>query len=296
MSLVGFRPPPVHRPAPRPYVARPKILKAISMGSLAGLAVRRGGRGGWVKVVEVSKAVGLGLVAPRGAPQGTTLLEEAPLFHRLKGQSRVEALEAFQSMGQEERQKLLSMAASPQQAYKELGLHGDDLQFIRVLSTNGVSVPRGGAAVYEISCRGNHSCKPNAALCVQEDATMRLNALRDIEPGESIQVSYIGEGDLLKPTGHRQRMLSSWGFKCNCERCAGQEDTRGYHCEACGTLNYRRESGSCTCCQADLPDEKLWEDALPAYVSFKRFWKVKRLNNNIISWINMIDYIDISYN
>ena len=167
MSLACFRPLPVHRPAPRPYVARPKILKAIGVGSMAGLAVRRGG---WVKVVEVSKEVGLGLVAPKGAPQGTTLVEEAPLFHRLKGQSRVEALEAFQSMQPERRQRLLRMAASVQPMHKELGVQGEDLQFIRVLATNGVSVPNGGAAVYEISCRGNHSCKPNAALCVQEDA------------------------------------------------------------------------------------------------------------------------------
>ena len=231
-----------------------------------------------VEVVKVSDVVGFGLVVPQGAPAGTTLIEEAPLYRREEGERMADSVAAFQKMTSEKRSKLLSMAASPGPAEKEAGYYGDDLHFVRVLRTNSVAIvgkiKGNGGAVYETSCRANHSCKPNAALCVQEDGTMHLKALRDLSPGEDIQVSYIGEGDLLRSTDHRQKRLGHWGFLCQCERCTGAEDTRGFQCVACGAgiMKYEKSDvsghrwGPCNCCQEVLPEETLigtekqWEE------------------------------------
>eukprot|EP00913_Durusdinium_trenchii_P011814 g11096.t1 len=150
----------------------------------------------------------------------------------------------------------------------EVGFEGDNLRFVRVLRTNSVAVRESagsGGAVYAVSCRANHSCKPNAALCVQEDGTMHLKALRDLHPGEAVFVSYIGEGDLLRPRPHRQEQLGHWGFTCNCERCGAAEDTRGFRCSCgSGVMKYEASEvgpghrwGPCNCCKAVLPEETL---------------------------------------
>ena len=246
------------------------------------------------EVVEISAEVGLGLVSPQGAKAGAVLIEEDPLLQTSKDERLPESAARFRTLPQGTKQNLLALAATPGQAEKEVGFSGDELRFVRVLRTNSVSVPGAGGAVYKTACRANHSCRPNASLCVGPDARMRLKALRDIEPGEEagragfgfqssqlpqalalglrrqhvwffavsvapeslqdIQVSYIGEGDLLRPTQHRQKQLASWGFKCGCVRCSGPEDTRAFTCAACGTglMHYekseaggtRREHGS----------------------------------------------------
>lgn len=63
----------------------------------------------------------------------------------------------------------------------------------------------------------NHSCNPNASLdCVGR--TVHLSALRDIEEGEQVFISYIDE-DL--PVDERKAMLRErYFFDCGCERCA----------------------------------------------------------------------------
>ncbi|CAJ1398840.1 unnamed protein product [Effrenium voratum] len=217
------------------------------------------------EVVEISAEVGLGLVSPQGAKAGAVLIEEDPLLQTSKDERLPESAARFRTLPQGTKQKLLALAATPGQAEKEVGFSGDELRFVRVLRTNSVSVPGAGGAVYKTACRANHSCRPNASLCVGPDARMRLKALRDIEPGEDIQVSYIGEGDLLRPTQHRQKQLASWGFKCGCVRCSGPEDTRAFTCAACGTglMHYEKSEvsghrwGPCSCCQAVLPAETL---------------------------------------
>lgn len=221
-----------------------------------------------VEVVKVSDEVGLGLVVPQGATAGSLLIEEAPLFHRPHGHSLADSVLAFNQMTEAKRKLLLSLAASPGVPEKEVGFEGDNLRFVRVLRTNSVAVRESagsGGAVYAVSCRANHSCKPNAALCVQEDGTMHLKALRDLHPGEAVFVSYIGEGDLLRPRPHRQEQLGHWGFTCNCERCGAAEDTRGFRCSCgSGVMKYEASEvgpghrwGPCNCCKAVLPEETL---------------------------------------
>lgn len=43
-----------------------------------------------------------------------------------------------------------------------------------------------------------------------------MHALRDIEEGEELATSYI---DICQATAERRRVLSHWGFICECETC-----------------------------------------------------------------------------
>eukprot|EP01031_Cornospumella_fuschlensis_P031193 gene31193-37700_t len=76
----------------------------------------------------------------------------------------------------------------------------------------------------------NHSCQPNAIHTFQQE-TMVITALRDIQPGEEILVSYI---DLAMPRELRQSALLPYGFICDCARCwGGVEDLECIRCPYC---------------------------------------------------------------
>eukprot|EP00931_Biecheleriopsis_adriatica_P075412 TRINITY_DN49278_c0_g1_i1.p1 TRINITY_DN49278_c0_g1~~TRINITY_DN49278_c0_g1_i1.p1 ORF type:complete len:502 (+),score=104.85 TRINITY_DN49278_c0_g1_i1:41-1507(+) len=218
-----------------------------------------------VEIVHIGGGKGFGLRSPNGAHAGDILIDEEPLFSRPPGQAPSDIVELCNRLPAERRAHLLNMAATEGDTMREAGFHGEDLTLLRAVRSNSVALPGGGGAVYRKSCRANHSCKPNAALCVGEDNRMRLTAIRDILPGEEVLVSYIGEGDLLKPQAHRQQLISSWGFRCTCERCVGLDDTRGFKCISCGKgiLNCQPSAssgtrwGPCDKCQSVLPAETL---------------------------------------
>lgn len=82
--------------------------------------------------------------------------------------------------------------------------------------------------------RFNHSCSPNAEYSRIKDSCMQeVRALRGIQPGEEICVSYFGRNwsHLFRPTAARQRdlvpILSGSGCQCNaCAAADAQSDAR----------------------------------------------------------------------
>jgi hypothetical protein len=66
--------------------------------------------------------------------------------------------------------------------------------------------------------RINHACRPNAhARFVPKTLLMEIKALRDIEVGEEISISY-GRVDLK----HKERQdlyKQGWNFECTCDMC-----------------------------------------------------------------------------
>ncbi|KAL1839098.1 hypothetical protein VTJ49DRAFT_1866 [Mycothermus thermophilus] len=55
------------------------------------------------------------------------------------------------------------------------------------------------------------------------DLAMSAVAIRDIEPGQEITISYIPLG---MPTIHRKQALGNWGFNCTCDLCTAPPETR----------------------------------------------------------------------
>jgi hypothetical protein len=64
-----------------------------------------------------------------------------------------------------------------------------------------------------------HSCSPVAALRWDpKTLTMTLYAVRNVDKGEEITISYI---DPLHPLAERQRILrQKYGFTCSCAKCS----------------------------------------------------------------------------
>ncbi len=79
-------------------------------------------------------------------------------------------------------------------------------------------------AVFPLTARCNHSCEPNAQVRSQEfvDNHIDVVALRDLDAGEELLISYIpvGTGVGKRSTIHRRRELQAkYLFHCNCPKC-----------------------------------------------------------------------------
>lgn len=64
----------------------------------------------------------------------------------------------------------------------------------------------------------NHDCRPNAAYSWDEEMmTHYVHAIRDIQPGEEITITYIDNEKDRK--ARMARLKRNWGFDCGCSAC-----------------------------------------------------------------------------
>ncbi|OTB00691.1 hypothetical protein M426DRAFT_267234 [Hypoxylon sp. CI-4A] len=93
-----------------------------------------------------------------------------------------------------------------------------------VLRTNAFSWPLVGdphMALYPDVSRINHACRPNAFIRFTPTSyAVSVIALRDIEPGEEISITYVPLG---KTREERQEALKKWGFTCTCSLCTASK-------------------------------------------------------------------------
>ncbi|GAB4859468.1 Histone-lysine N-methyltransferase atxr2 [Ancistrocladus abbreviatus] len=76
-----------------------------------------------------------------------------------------------------------------------------------------------GTALFPLQSCMNHSCCPNAKAFKTEedrDGQATIIALRPIQAGEEVTISYIDEE---LPYEERQALLADYGFRCKCPKC-----------------------------------------------------------------------------
>ena len=96
-------------------------------------------------------------------------------------------------------------------------------------SLDALFVPLDGTAMYFTACKMNHSCSPNIVARYQNSygisgghwgsshpLVIECVALRDIDEGEELSISYIEINDSWE---NRQEALANYGFICNCTKC-----------------------------------------------------------------------------
>ena len=101
----------------------------------------------------------------------------------------------------------------------------DVAKLIGQVRTNACEVSRNGCkagmALSVLTGWHNHDCLPNAQSLVDADGKVGVHALRDIEEGEEIKISYI---DATQDYDVRRKTLKEhYGFECTCGRCAMEE-------------------------------------------------------------------------
>ncbi|ORC85520.1 uncharacterized protein TM35_000341320 [Trypanosoma theileri] len=79
-----------------------------------------------------------------------------------------------------------------------------------------------GQGIYTIGCLFNHSCDPNLQVLYSSvnDETLTVEALRDIEPGEELLISYIDES--LPYPDRQQQLYEHYLFTCRCSKCESE--------------------------------------------------------------------------
>jgi hypothetical protein len=170
--------------------------------------------------IEVKEVLGKGkgIFAKDKIPRGTLILSEKPLL-----EAEINPLTGAASTGA----AYSRLSASEKQIYRQLHSHigaetrydsnlpALDRKIIGVYTANAF-----GNAVVEIGSRFNHSCIPNTQMSHQpETNTYQFRVIRDIEPGEELNICYKGA---FFPRAERQAMLIHWGFNCAYPAC---EDT-----------------------------------------------------------------------
>lgn len=73
--------------------------------------------------------------------------------------------------------------------------------------------------VYYRSSAFSHSCKPNAGELVDEKGIRNIFAIKNIQCGEEISVSYLGHNWNVNETKQREAMLTINNSICNCTLC-----------------------------------------------------------------------------
>ncbi|KAI3342053.1 hypothetical protein F4824DRAFT_272332 [Ustulina deusta] len=170
------------------------------------------------RIVEIP-AKGKGLIATRKIRRGERIMAANPslLVHR----------NAFRELQLEDIYYLMDMAvnnlpkARKESYLAQSGTMGGH-KITDILFTNSFQVALGDYDGFhygnfpEVSIL-NHDCRPNLAFFVDQHLTHYTHAVRDIEPGEELTISYI---DALEIRSVRQeRMQNSLGFSCACSHC-----------------------------------------------------------------------------
>ncbi len=80
----------------------------------------------------------------------------------------------------------------------------------------GAFLDNEGAGLFELQSAANHSCEPNAEVAYPFNShRCVVNALRPIEPGEQVLISYIDQHDADRSRHSRRKMLrENYLFDC----------------------------------------------------------------------------------
>lgn len=161
---------------------------------------------------------GQGGFAKRTIKRGEKILNERPLIvvkseYSSLDEAEDRADEAYDKLDAAGKETLDSLF----NAFPERGRAG-------LIQTNAYPVDEAHGAVFPCAARMNHSCTPNANQSWNEEAReQRLFALKDINPGEEIFISYISTATMT--FNERQFVLSNYfRFDCMCKLCVKCDD------------------------------------------------------------------------
>lgn len=113
----------------------------------------------------------------------------------------------------------------PAEQKEELDAFIDRL-YDEIDANSGTFINNEGVALFSLQSTCNHSCTPNAEPnFLKNNNCLSLVALRDIQAGEEICISYLDECDRERSRHSRQKFLKeNYLFICNCEKCNAESD------------------------------------------------------------------------
>jgi hypothetical protein len=158
---------------------------------------------------------GQGLIATRRILKGTRILSEAPIIKVPEDITDSPALRAsirkqVDKLTLDQRKAFLAMC----------NIYPGDAtsQSLGIIRTNALPMDD-GSGIFLVACRINHACDNNAQKGWNEGIKQHtVHALRDIEEGEEITITYLG---VLNNRRTRQEALrEKFKFNCTCHLCS----------------------------------------------------------------------------
>lgn len=158
---------------------------------------------------------GEGLIATRKILKGTRILSEEPIIRVPEDTADSPALRAsirrqVDALNPDQRRAFLAMC----------NIYPGDAasQYLGIIRTNALPMDSGGG-IFLDACRINHACDNNAQKSWNEGIKRHtVHALRDIDDGEEITVTYVG---VLNNRRTRQDALrKKFKFTCCCGLCS----------------------------------------------------------------------------
>ncbi|TVY60112.1 SET domain-containing protein 5 [Fusarium oxysporum f. sp. cubense] len=158
---------------------------------------------------------GKGLIATHRILKGTRILSEEPIIRIPEDTPDSPALRAslrrqVDELTSDQRRAFLSMCnVYPGEA---------DSQYLGIFRTNALPI-ESGSGIFLAACRINHACDNNAQKAWNEGIKRHtVHALRDIDKGEEITITYVG---ILNNRRTRPEALrKKFKFTCSCNLCS----------------------------------------------------------------------------
>lgn len=199
---------------------------------------------------------GLGLFAKSLIPRGTRILSEKPLLSCPSSQPS-QIFRNAQQLSKSEKQELLSLSSYDGTGIQRVGrwwsttkwtiadvllqkkkkkkknesyalrsgIWSENLRILNIFRSNCFDVDAGDdddendRTLYLTIARINHSCVPNAQANWHPSLRrFNVHALRDIERGEEVEISYRAEDGQLRE-GRQRELQEGYGFLCACPAC-----------------------------------------------------------------------------
>ncbi|TLD24249.1 hypothetical protein PspLS_06308 [Pyricularia sp. CBS 133598] len=170
---------------------------------------------------------GIGLVAKRPIAKGELIMAETPaiLVHKLALEEPTDIYFPGLELA------VSKMTAPTRKTFMAQGTQGDfqgAMGIMDRLFTNSFQMALSGVGAdnkagfhygnFPNVSKLNHDCRPNMVFHIDNNLVHRTHAVRDIQPGEELTISYVEQMD---PARDRQaRTRSSLGFVCGCSHCS----------------------------------------------------------------------------
>ncbi|KAL4860602.1 hypothetical protein BDV12DRAFT_204871 [Aspergillus spectabilis] len=161
---------------------------------------------------------GKGLVATERIAKGTRILSESPIFRVPRDKPSIKALEGIV------KNEVNRLTAKQQAVFFDLtNIYGDaHSHALGIARTNVlplVGAAKSSSGLFLDASRINHSCRHNAQNTWNENiGQVTIHALRDINAGTEITISYLDSTPAFEERQHQLR--KTFQFECKCELCS----------------------------------------------------------------------------
>ena len=158
---------------------------------------------------------GLGVLAERDFSPGEEIISESVTILCSRGRG-VETGSPTAEQARQIYQNYNRLSSVDKFRVKSLYCMGER-SILNIFSTNSFTITSKYCGLFVKISRINHACDPNA--CYNNNGSLEkvVTALREINKGEEITISYITNNWDVR--SERRSALSSWGFTCQCAVC-----------------------------------------------------------------------------